>query len=68
MIRLWKKIKKKSVISDAGDSWIRSFKGGVRFGNIDTSELMVKNVEPVDQSFKEFNKIVRKCNKDLLFV
>ncbi len=71
LIRLWKKIKNKKVlcIPEAGDSWMRSFLRVVLDSeNIDTSELMVKNVGPVDPlvSVEKFNKMVRKCKKGLL--
>ena len=61
-----KKIKKVLCIPEAGESWMRSFLRVVLDSeDIDTSELMVKNVEPVDPkvSVKEFNHMVRKCNK-----
>lgn len=66
-----KKIKKVLCIPDAGDSWMRSFLRVVLDSEkIDTSELMVKNVEPVDPkvSVKEFNKMVRKCKKRFIAI
>ena len=66
-----KKIKKVLCIPDTGDSWMRSFLRVVLDSeNIDTSELMVKNVEPVDPkvSVKEFNHMVRKCNKRFIAI
>ena len=66
-----KKIQKLLCIPAAGDDWMRSFLRVVLDSeNADTSELMVKNVEPVDPSVsvKKFNKMVRKCNKRFIAI
>lgn len=66
-----KKIKKVLCIPEAGESWMRSFLRVVLDSEkIDTSELMVKNIEPVDPniSVKEFNKMVRKCKKRFIAI
>ena len=66
-----KKIKKVLCIPEAGDSWMRSFLRVVLDSDkIDTSELMVKNVSPVDPlvSVEKFNKMVRKCNKRFIAI
>ena len=65
------KIKKVLCIPDAGDSWMRSFlKIVLDSENIDTSELMIKNVRPVDPSVsvEKFNKMVRLCNKRFIAI
>lgn len=66
-----KKIQKLLCIPAAGDDWMRSFLRVVLDSeNADTSELMVKNVEPVDSSVsvKKFNQMVRKCNKRFIAI
>ena len=52
-------------------SWMRSFLRVVLDSeDIDTSELMVKNVGPVDPlvSVEKFNKMVRKCKKRFIAI
>ena len=66
-----KKVHKILCIPEVGDSWMRSFLRVVLDSdNADTSELMVKNVEPVDPSVsvEKFNKMVRKCNKRFIAI
>ena len=58
-------------IPDVGDKWMRSFlKVLLDENDIDTSELMVKNVEPVDPlvSVEKFNEMIRKCDKRFIAV
>ena len=65
------RIKKVLCIPEAGDSWMRSFLRVILDSeDIDTSELMVKNVGPVDPlvSVEKFNKMVRKCNKRIIAI
>lgn len=66
-----RKIKNLLCIPEAGDSWMRSFlKVVLDSEDIDTSELMVKNVEPVDPlvSVEKFNQMVRKCDKRFISI
>ena len=58
-------------IPDVGDKWMRSFLKVILDENdLDTSELMVQNVEPVDPliSVEKFNEMVRKCDKRFIAV
>ncbi len=64
-------LRKLLCIPSVGDSWMRSFlKVVLDSEDIDTSELMVKNVEPVDPlvSVEKFNQMVRKCDKRFISI
>ena len=65
------KLKNILCIPNIGDSWMRSFLKVILVDNkLSTSELMVKNVKPVDPmvSVKKFNHMIRKCRKKLVAV
>ena len=63
-----KKLDRILCIPSVGNSWMRSFLKVILDDNkLSTSELMVKNIEPVDPmvSVEKFNHMMRKCRKDL---
>ena len=64
-------IKKILCIPDVGRKWMRSFlKVVLNKSNLNTSELMMKNVKPVDPevSINLFNKMIKKCKKKFIAV
>jgi hypothetical protein len=64
-------IKKFLCIPDVGRKWMRSFlKVVLNEEKIDTSELMMKNVKPIDPevSIDLFNKMIKKCRKRFVAV
>lgn len=66
-----KDIKSVLCIPDVGKKWMRSFlKVVLSKEDLDTSELMMKNVKPVDPevSIDLFNKMIKKCRKRIIAV
>jgi len=66
-----KDIKKILCIPDVGRKWMRSFlKVVLSKDDLKTSELMVKNVKPVDPqvSVSLFNQMIKKCKKRIIAV
>ena len=66
-----KDIKSVLCIPDVGKKWMRSFlKVVLNKDDLDTSELMMKNVKPVDPevSIDLFNKMIKKCKKRIIAV
>ena len=64
-------IKKKYYNPDVGRKWMRSFlKVNLNKDKLDTSELMMKNVKPVDPevSIDLFNQMIKKCKKRFVAV
>ena len=64
-------IKKVLCIPDVGRKWMRSFlKVNLNKDDLDTSELMMKNVKPVDPevSIDLFNQMIKKCKKRIIAV
>ena len=64
-------IKKILCIPDVGRKWMRSFlKVVLNKSNLNTSELMMKNVKPVDPevSIVLFNQMIKKCKKRIIAV
>jgi len=66
-----KNIKEVLCIPDVGRKWMRSFlKVVLSKDDLKTSELMIKNVKPVDPevSVNLFNEMIKKCDKRLIAV
>ena len=66
-----KNIKEVLCIPDVGRKWMRSFlKVNLNKDKLDTSELMMKNVKPVDPevSIDLFNQMIKKCKKRIIAV
>jgi hypothetical protein len=66
-----KNIKEVLCIPEAGQSWMRSFlKVILSAEKLKTSELMNKNVKPVDPevSVDLFNKMIKKCKKRIIAI
>ena len=66
-----KKLDRILCIPSVGNSWMRSFLKVILDDNkLSTSELMVKNIEPVDPmvSVEKFNHMMRKCRKRFVAV
>ena len=64
-------IKKVLCIPDVGRKWMRSFlKVVLNKDKLDTSELMMKNVKPVDPevSIDLFNQMIKKCKKKFILI
>jgi hypothetical protein len=64
-------IKKVLCIPDVGRKWMRSFlKVVLNKDKLETSELMIKNVNPVDPevSIDLFNQMIKKCKKRIVAV
>ena len=66
-----KNIKEVLCIPDVGRKWMRSFlKVNLNKDDLNTSELMMKNVKPVDPevSIDLFNQMIKKCKKRIIAV
>ena len=66
-----KNIKEVLCIPDVGRKWMRSFlKVNLNKDDLDTSQLMMKNVKPVDPevSIDLFNQMIKKCKKRIIAV
>ena len=63
-------IKKVLCIPDVGRKWMRLNLINLNKDNLNTSELMMKNVKPVDPevSIDLFNQMIKKCKKKIIAV